>query len=67
MVINLTRTLTLFKKGKKIRINVDSIDFTSQLCKECEKNKIELTENEFNTTIKEIFEGCALFGLVTRV
>lgn len=63
----MARIMTVFKKGKELKIDVDSLDFLSQVINECKKNDLKMTEKEINETVDEIFEACVSFGIAKRI
>ena len=63
----MARIMTLHKKGKQLKIDIDEMDFTSQIISECKRNNLKLTVDEVNATVDELLDACVAFGLATRV
>lgn len=63
----MAKIITIFKKGKELKIDVDAMDFTSQILSECKRNNLKLTTAEVNATVDELFNACVAFGLAKRV
>lgn len=63
----MARIMTIHKKGKELKIDIEEMDFTSQIVSECKRNNLKLSVDEINATVDELFDACVAFGLATRV
>ena len=63
----MSRIMTIHKKGKQLKIDVDAMDFTSQILSECKRNNLKLTTAEVNATVDELFNACVAFGIAKKL